>query len=338
MRASAIGRVAAGLAVVLVLAALLGRPDWAVAAPREPAVPGGRWPLAGSPRVLRAFDPPASRFGPGHRGVDLAARVGTPVLAALPGRVAFAGLVAGRGVVSVQSGALRTTYEPVAAQVEAGDPVAAGAPLGVVTTGSHCTDPCLHWGLRAGKDYLDPLRTVRSGSGVALVAGDRRAAVARAARERARLAEVAAAGLGAGWVAAPGGQHGFARPTGGAVTSAFGLRMHPVLRVWKLHDGTDLGAGCGTPIRAPAEGRVRSVGTAAGYGNRLLLEHARVQGLAVRTGYNHASRYVVRAGQRVARGQLLGYVGSTGYSTGCHLHLQVWLDDRLADPSRWFTL
>ena len=68
------------------------------------------------------------------------------------------------------------------------------------------------------------------------------------------------------------------------------------------------------------------------------LHDRRVDGVAVRTGYGHASGYVVRPGDRVVRGQLLGSVGSTGYSTGCHLHLQVWLDGQLADPSRWFTL
>jgi murein DD-endopeptidase MepM/ murein hydrolase activator NlpD len=114
--------------------------------------------------------------------------------------------------------------------------------------------------------------------------------------------------------------------------------LHPVLHVWKLHDGIDLGAACGTPIRAPAAGRVVSAGPAGGYGNRLLLEHGQVDGVAVRTGYNHAAGYVVRPGDQVVRGQLLGHVGSTGYSTGCHLHLQVWLGGRLADPGRWFTL
>lgn len=322
----------------LVLAALLGQSQRAAAAPQEPVVPGGGWPLAGAPRVLRPFEAPAHRYGPGHRGVDLAGRVGTPVLAPLPGRVAFAGLVAGRGVVSVDTGGLRTTYEPVAAQVAVGDVVGRGDPLGVLTRGSHCREPCLHWGLRSGEDYLDPLRTLRSGDGIALVPADRRAAVAEAAAERARLAEVATAGLSAGWVAAPGGRHGFARPTSGGVTSPFGLRLHPVLGVWKLHDGTDLGAGCGAPIRAPAPGRVVAAGPAGGYGLRLLLEHGRVDGVTVRTGYGHAAGYVVRPGQQVARGQLLGSVGSTGYSTGCHLHLQVWLDGELADPSRWFTL
>jgi murein DD-endopeptidase MepM/ murein hydrolase activator NlpD len=338
------GRPLLGLALLLVLVALLGAPVRAAAAPAEPAppaqaaLPGGRWPLAGAPQVLRPFEAPEHRYGPGHRGVDLAGRVGMPVLAALPGRVAFAGLVAGRGVVSVDTGGLRTTYEPVAAQVVAGDPVVAGAPLGVLTSGPHCREPCLHWGLRSGEEYLDPLRLVRSASAVALVPAARRRAVAAAADERAGLAATATVGLGATWVTLPPGRHGFARPVSGPVTSPFGLRLHPVLHVWKLHDGTDLGAACGTAIRAPADGEVVGVGTAVGYGQRLLLEHTPADGVLVRSGYNHAQGYVVHVGQRVRRGQLLGYVGETGYATGCHLHLQVWLGGRLADPRRWFSL
>ncbi len=336
MRPARAGELALAAAIVLVLVVLGTAP--AAGAPREPAVPGGGWPLVGAPRVLRPFEAPLHRYGPGHRGVDLAGRPGTPVLAALPGRVAFAGPVAGRGVVSVTTGGLRTTYQPVAAQVSTGDVVAVGEPLGVLTPGGHCRAPCLHWGLRAGADYLDPLRVLRSGDAVALVPGDRHAEVAAAAARRAQVAGRATAGLGPEWVAVSPGRHGFARPVPGTVTSRFGLRLHPLLQVWKLHDGTDLGAPCGTPIRAPADGRVLTVGLAGGYGQRLLLEHGRVAGRAVRSGYSHATGYVVRPGQRVVRGQLVGRVGSTGYSTGCHLHLQLWLDGRLADPARWFRL
>lgn len=334
MRSSRLGVAALAAAFVLVLLALLVCPGTAVAAPADPV---GRWPLGGSPRVLRPFVPPAHRYGAGHRGVDLAARPGEPVLAALDGRVAFAGQVAGRGVVSVDSAGLRTTYEPVSAQVTAGQPVRTGEPLGVLGTGGHCTGRCLHWGLREGSRYRDPLLLLRRGSGVALVAGDRRAAVRRAATDRAVAAAAATAGLAASWVAGPGGRHGFAHPVPGPVTSAFGVRFHPVLKVWKLHDGTDVGAPCGTPIRAPAAGRVQQVGVSTGYGRRLLLAHGRVDGRTVVTAYNHAESYVVRPGQSVARGQLLGYVGSTGYSTGCHLHLMVWLDGRLTNPMTWFS-
>ncbi|MGH3963160.1 MAG: murein hydrolase activator EnvC family protein [Pseudonocardiaceae bacterium] len=123
------------------------------------------WPLPGSPTVVRAFQAPASPFGPGHRGIDLAAVDGAPVFAAGAGTVVFAGAVAGRGVVSVDHpGGLRTTYEPVSPTVTAGDPVARGAQLGTVQLGHPgCTaTACLHWGVRRGsghdREYLDPLR------------------------------------------------------------------------------------------------------------------------------------------------------------------------------------
>ncbi len=115
------------------------------------------------PRVLRGWEPPASVYGPGHRGVDLAAATGTPVRAVADGRVSFAGRVAGKGVVSVELAGtgdppLRTTYEPVRASVEEGAEVRAGEVIGTVEAGgSHCTAPCVHWGLLRGETYLDPL-------------------------------------------------------------------------------------------------------------------------------------------------------------------------------------
>lgn len=121
---------------------------------------GWAWPLAPHPVVVARFAAPAGPYSPGHRGVDLAAAVGARVLSSGRGVVAFAGRVAGRGVVSVDHpGGLRTTYEPVTATVSRGDPVAAGTLLGVLeAVGSHCTPAaCLHWGLRRGGRYLDPL-------------------------------------------------------------------------------------------------------------------------------------------------------------------------------------
>ncbi|MFC9031939.1 murein hydrolase activator EnvC family protein [Streptomyces arboris] len=124
---------------------------------------GPVWPLAGRPTVLRGWEPPATPYGPGHRGVDLAARPGDAVVAAATGRVSFAGRVAGRGVLVIElagSGAppLRTTYEPVRALVKKGDEVVAGQPVGVLEAGPfHCAGGCLHWGLRRGEAYLDPL-------------------------------------------------------------------------------------------------------------------------------------------------------------------------------------
>ncbi|MEV8069308.1 M23 family metallopeptidase [Streptomyces sp. NPDC085995] len=131
-----------------------------------PAV-GRNWPVGARPPVLRGWEPPATPYGPGHRGVDLGAPPGTPVRAVAAGRVSFAGPVAGRGVVSVElSGTgeppLRTTYEPVRASVREGERVAAGQIVGTVegagpASGSHCGSGCLHWGLRRGEAYLDPL-------------------------------------------------------------------------------------------------------------------------------------------------------------------------------------
>jgi murein DD-endopeptidase MepM/ murein hydrolase activator NlpD len=109
--------------------------------------------------VVRAFDPPAQRWLAGHRGVDLRTTLGARVRAAGAGRVAFAGVLAGRGVVTIDHGELRTTYEPVDPQVVPGQRVAAGETLGTIATGTgHCgTGRCLHLGLRRGRVYLDPM-------------------------------------------------------------------------------------------------------------------------------------------------------------------------------------
>ncbi|MFK4598454.1 murein hydrolase activator EnvC family protein [Streptomyces pristinaespiralis] len=121
------------------------------------------WPV-GAPRplVVRGWEPPSSPYGPGHRGVDLAATAGTPVRAAASGTVSFAGSVAGRGVLTITltgtgDPPLRTTYEPVRPLVEEGAAVTAGQVVASVEPGSsHCRG-CLHWGLRRGTEYLDPL-------------------------------------------------------------------------------------------------------------------------------------------------------------------------------------
>ncbi|BFU42883.1 murein hydrolase activator EnvC family protein [Krasilnikovia sp. MM14-A1004] len=118
-----------------------------------------RWPLD-APHVVRGFAPPPRPWLPGHRGVDLAAPPATPVQAAGPGIVVFAAVLAGRGVVSVaHPGGLRTTYEPVDPVVRAGATVAAGQRIGTLRTGHPgCPAPaCLHWGVRRGETYLDPL-------------------------------------------------------------------------------------------------------------------------------------------------------------------------------------
>jgi murein DD-endopeptidase MepM/ murein hydrolase activator NlpD len=149
------------------------------------------WPLAGSPAVVRGFHRPAFRYGPGHRGVDLAAVAGQPVLAAGAGTAVFAGMVAGRGVVSVShDGGLQTTYEPVAATVSTGQRVAKGEQIGTVQPG-HPGCPvavCLHWGAfrsrspapnpgEVERNYVDP-RWLVAGARVRLLPTDRAGEIA----------------------------------------------------------------------------------------------------------------------------------------------------------------
>lgn len=120
---------------------------------------GWAWPLAPFPRVVRAFDPPTSRYGPGHRGIDLAAAPGQSVLAVADGFVTHSGVVAGRGTVTVRHpSGVASTYEPIEERIAQGAAVTAGAALGTLGTSTHCTsDACLHLGARLGEEYLDPL-------------------------------------------------------------------------------------------------------------------------------------------------------------------------------------
>jgi murein DD-endopeptidase MepM/ murein hydrolase activator NlpD len=302
-------------------------------------MPAG-WPLSGSPVVQRGFDPPAVVWGSGHRGVDLAAKPGQAIFAAASGTVSFVGAVAGKPVISIDHGGVRTTYEPVTSTLHTGAAVGFGQMIGTLGTGGHCGDRasrphCLHWGLREGKTYLDPLLLVGGPGGrLSLVAAARRDIVERRAEVRARAASSAQSQPTMNSEGRSGG-HRFLYPVTGPVTSAYGMRFHPLLKMWKLHDGTDFGAACGTPIRAPYAGVVTRAYFSPAYGNRLFLRHGSVGRVRVQTAFNHASRYLVRPGQRVHRGQVIGEVGSTGLATGCHLHLMVWLDGRLSNPMSW---
>jgi murein DD-endopeptidase MepM/ murein hydrolase activator NlpD len=155
------------LFVVIALLTMLVPPTWPAGARGTPVapVPVGVWPLQPQPTVVRAFDPPDLPFGSGHRGVDLLGSPGQQVHSALPGRVTYAGWLAGRGVVVVDHGATRTTYESVSALVQVGDLVARGQGLGTLELfGSHCFPrACLHWGWIRGETYLDPLLLVGDG-------------------------------------------------------------------------------------------------------------------------------------------------------------------------------
>lgn len=155
---------ATGLATVLLMStATLAAPSPAATAP----APGrdGVWPISPRPEVQGGFDPPATRWGAGHRGVDLLGHGGQQVHTSLAGTVTFAAPLAGRGVVVVDHGGVRTTYEPVRASVSVGEVVARGAVIGTLQrASSHCFPrACLHWGLLRGDTYLNPLTLVGAG-------------------------------------------------------------------------------------------------------------------------------------------------------------------------------
>ena len=116
------------------------------------------------------------------------------------------------------------------------------------------------------------------------------------------------------------------------ISSRFGGRYHPILRRWRSHQGTDYAAGYGTPVRATADGIVTEAGRSGGYGNMIELRHAN----GIRTRYGHLSRFAtgLHVGQRVRQEQTIGYVGSTGLSTGPHLHYEFLVNGRPTNPQR----
>jgi murein DD-endopeptidase MepM/ murein hydrolase activator NlpD len=153
------------LAALLPLAALPWFfPTPATAAPVLPAVPEAVWPLHPRPPVIRGFEQPAKRWLPGHRGLDLAGSPGQAVRSATSGTITYAGPLAGRGVIVVARGLIRTTYEPVVPSIKLGAAVTPGSVLGALSAaGSHCAPAtCLHWGLLQSDTYLNPLTLLSS--------------------------------------------------------------------------------------------------------------------------------------------------------------------------------
>ncbi|MBX9797532.1 MAG: M23 family metallopeptidase [Sphingomonas sp.] len=119
-----------------------------------------------------------------------------------------------------------------------------------------------------------------------------------------------------------------AMPVDGRMTSNYGARIHPILGIRRMHYGLDIGAPYGAPIRAAMDGAVAFAGRNGGYGNFVKLAH----GNGYATGYGHMSRIAVRPGTRVSQGQVIGYVGSTGLSTGPHLHYELWRNGAPVNP------
>jgi murein DD-endopeptidase MepM/ murein hydrolase activator NlpD len=139
-------------------------------------------------------------------------------------------------------------------------------------------------------------------------------------------------GRQSGQVLVPSGHGVLAVPIPGApITSGFGPRVHPIYGDVRMHTGIDFGASAGTPIRAAADGVVVSAGPLGGYGNATVIDHG--NGLA--TLYGHQSRIAVSPGQRISRGQIIGYVGCTGLCTGPHLHFEVRVQGTPVDPMQY---
>jgi murein DD-endopeptidase MepM/ murein hydrolase activator NlpD len=156
-------------------------------------------------------------------------------------------------------------------------------------------------------------------------------ALARILRARARTHRTSGSG---GSSSVDGGSGRLSYPVNAPITSGFGMRFHPILHYWRLHAGIDFGAPCGTPVRAAASGTIVRAGWAGGFGNQVVIDHGRMRGKALASSYNHLSRVVVRHGW-VRRGQLVAYSGTTGLSTGCHLHFEVYVNGTHVNPMNW---
>lgn len=125
---------------------------------------------------------------------------------------------------------------------------------------------------------------------------------------------------------------GFIWPLRGPITSPFGYRTHPIFKTRIFHSGLDIGVPMGTPVKASNSGRVIYVGWYGGYGKVVIIDHGQYNGKAISTLYAHLSSYNVSVGQKIAQGQKIGNAGSTGYSTGPHLHFEVRVRGHVQNP------
>jgi murein DD-endopeptidase MepM/ murein hydrolase activator NlpD len=172
---------------------------------------------------------------------------------------------------------------------------------------------------------------------LAVANSERAAVLARYRRAKAEEARIRAAL--AAWERHSGvtaSVHGkLLMPVEGWKSSDFGERYDPYYRVWQLHAGTDIAAAGGSPIRAAAAGRVIQAGWNGGYGNYTCISHGRLQGHGFSTCYGHQSAILVHVGERVSRGEVIGRVGTTGASTGYHLHFETRFDGVPKNPLRY---
>jgi murein DD-endopeptidase MepM/ murein hydrolase activator NlpD len=235
--------------------------------------------------------------------------------AALVPLIAVADLVITRGRAQVAADAAA-----LAAMADVGDRRAAARRL-AAANGARVVDCC-------GEDPTRREVTVAASPASRAVA-----AVVPAVQARAAAAVVVPTTVPAGvaTVTADGAGRGRMWPIRAPLTSGFGMRSHPLTGAARLHAGIDLGAPAGTPIRAAAAGAVAHAGAMGGYGTTVDVRHAD----GTTTRYAHQSQALVRGGQRVAAGQVIGLVGSTGASTGPHLHFEVRTAAGPIDPHTW---
>ena len=266
------------------------------------------WPISGP--VVRGYDPPQSSYSAGHRGVDIGAPKGTPVASAADGVVTFVGVINSVPMITVTHGDIRTTYQPVAPIVSTGQHVIAGQVIGTLVSG-HGATTSLHFGVLQGETYLDPLSWLgdQATQRVRLLPdGTKVPIIARAAPQNS--------GMAGGW------------PVSGPVTSGYGWRYHPILHTMAFHNGIDIGAACGTPVTTPWPGTVVKATSSASLGN--YVEVANSNGIT--STYAHLSVISVKVGAKVGGGQQIGLVGTTGLSTGCHLHFATARNGAGFDP------
>ena len=192
--------------------------------------------------------------------------------------------------------------------------------------------------MQAEQSRLKKLLAQRAAEAKRRAEAARKAEAARlaAARKRAQSSGGTSGGTtgggGSGGASDAGGY--LSRPNSGRVSSEFGMRFHPIYQYWRLHSGRDYAGPCGSAVRAAASGTVIMAGGAGGYGNRVVIDHGIVSGGHLATTYNHLQRIVEWGGQ-VSRGEVIGYEGSTGTSTGCHLHFETLQNGDFVDPRRW---
>ncbi len=185
-------------------------------------------------------------------------------------------------------------------------------------------------GIQPGDEFDIIIDYKRAATGEVQVGDLMYAGIDRDSKPRLQMLKWAS-GDGSQWFEASGvGQTSGAigRPSNGRLTSSFGMRRHPILGYVRMHSGVDFGAPYGSPIYAASDGVVAYAAHKGGYGNFVQINHG--SGLA--TGYGHMSRFAARAGQRVRQGQIIGYVGNSGLSTGPHLHYELYRGGRAINP------